>query len=193
MHRQTNKGVQAALFSGESGSGEDIPPPNIETPMSDGIPRSTTSRPSDLGAVTSGTTAPAISPDLLVHGEHRLRCREGNGSTSSFLMFRAPNMSLAMSCSDIAGNLAAPPCGVGSLLTINPSLPLHPDQPFLVCPGCSPDPAKLVAQIADGKFIELSDLISANLQQSEPKPQLLSDGHLVLMAPPENKDAALRT
>lgn len=36
------------------------------------------------------------------------------------------------------------------------------DQPFVVGPGFSPVPAKLVAQIVAGKYVDLSDLLSLN-------------------------------
>ena len=53
------------------------------------------------------------------------------------------------------------------------------DQPFVVGPGFSPIPAKLVAQISTGKYINISDLMAANLPQVDPKPQLLFDGLVV--------------
>lgn len=48
----------------------------------------------------------------------------------------------------------------------------------------SPIPAKLVSQIRSGKFVNLSELVAANLVSSETKPQLMLDGHLVLSASP---------
>ena len=48
-------------------------------------------------------------------------------------------------------------------------------QPFVVSPGSSPVPAKLLSQIVAGKFVELKELLSANLV-SESEPQLLFDG-----------------
>jgi len=59
------------------------------------------------------------------------------------------------------------------------------DQLFVVGPGFSPVPAKLVAQIVAGKFIDLNELLSANLQLKQPEPQLLLDGRLVLMTQPK--------
>ena len=47
------------------------------------------------------------------------------------------------------------------------------DQPFIVGPRFSPVPAKLVAQIVAGKYIDLSDMLAVNLVQREPEPQLL--------------------
>ena len=61
--------------------------------------------------------------------------------------------------------------------SILPSIPapvLH--QPFMVCPGFSPIPAKLVSQIVPGKFVELNELLSSNIALNEPEPQLLFDG-----------------
>ena len=42
------------------------------------------------------------------------------------------------------------------------------DQPFVVGPGFSPVPAKLVVQIVAGKYIDLSELLAVNLVQKEP-------------------------
>ena len=61
------------------------------------------------------------------------------------------------------------------------------DQPFIVGPGFSPVPAKLVAQIVAGKFIDLSDLLAVNLVQKDPEPQLLFDGRLVLTSQPKKQ------
>ena len=61
------------------------------------------------------------------------------------------------------------------------------DQPFVVGPGFSPVPAKLVAQIVAGKYIDLSDLLAVNLVQKEPEPQLLLDGRLVLTSQPKKQ------
>ena len=56
-----------------------------------------------------------------------------------------------------------------SAVLASPSL----DQPFIVGPRFSPVPAKLVAQIVAGKYIDLSDMLAVNLVQREPEPQLL--------------------
>ena len=59
------------------------------------------------------------------------------------------------------------------------------DQPFVVGPGYSPVPAKLVSQIRGGKFVDLSELLAANLVSTEAEPQVMLDGRLVLSAPPK--------
>ena len=46
------------------------------------------------------------------------------------------------------------------------------DQTFMVGPGVSLVPAKLVSQIVAGKYVDLCDLLPANLQVKEPEPQL---------------------
>ena len=59
------------------------------------------------------------------------------------------------------------------------------DQPFVVGPGVSPVPAKLVSQIVAGKYVDLCDVLPANLQVKEPEPQLLFDNRLVLTSQPK--------
>ena len=75
-------------------------------------------------------------------------CSEPSGMPSNNIAvpsfvntFRAPNMSLATSCSNIASSLAAPLRGIGSLLPLAPLLSSPLDQPFVVG---SPVPGKLV-------------------------------------------------
>ena len=58
-------------------------------------------------------------------------------------------------------------------------------QVFVVSPGVSPIPAKLVAQIVLGKFVDLSDLLSVNVAQQDPELQLLLDGRVVLTSTPK--------
>ena len=72
---------------------------------------------------------------------------------------------------------------VGGLSSLAQTPILH--QPFVVGPGFSPVPAKLVSQIVAGTFVELHDLLCANLVLHEPEPQLLFDGRLVLTSSPK--------
>jgi len=73
-------------------------------------------------------------------------------------------------------------CPVGQLASL-----LH--QPFVMGPGFSPVPAKIIAQIVVGKYMDLSDLLAANLQlqQKDSEPQLLFDGRLVLTSHPKRQ------
>ena len=66
------------------------------------------------------------------------------------------------------------------------ALPLL-DQPLIVGPDFLPVPAKLVAQIVAGKYINLSALLVVNLMQRGPESQLLFDGRLVLTSQPKKK------
>ena len=63
------------------------------------------------------------------------------------------------------------------------------DQPFVVGPGFSPVPAKFVAQIVAGKYIDVINLLAVNLVQKELKPQLLLDGRLVLTSQLKKKNS----
>ena len=69
------------------------------------------------------------------------------------------------------------------LASVLPQLPLH--QPFIVGPGFSLISEKSVGQIATGKFVDLGDLLPTNSLLSEPEPQILFDGHLVLTPAPK--------
>ena len=70
-----------------------------------------------------------------------------------------------------------------------PAVPASPvmDQPFIVGPGFSPVPVKLVAQIVAGKLVDLSELLAVILVQKDPEPQLLLDGRLVLTSQPKKQ------
>jgi len=59
------------------------------------------------------------------------------------------------------------------------------EQPLTVGLGFSSLPPKLVTQIVIGKYVDLSDLLAANLVHSEPEPQLLLDGWLMLTMCPK--------
>ena len=59
------------------------------------------------------------------------------------------------------------------------------NQPFIVGPGFSPIPAKVVGQVVAGKFIDLGDLLPSTVVSADPEPQLLFDGRLVLTSTPK--------
>ena len=96
--------------------------------------------------------------------------------------FAPPNPSLA---SSRASSVAAfpPQSGVPTSFAANPAPILH--QPFVVGPGFSPIPEKIVTQIVSGKFVEFDELLSSNIVLTEPEPQLLFDGRLVLTSGPK--------
>ena len=96
--------------------------------------------------------------------------------------FAPPNPSLVSSCAIIA-TLVASQAGL-AINSVFPSIsaPILPP-PFVVGRGFSPILAKLVGQIVAGKFVELNELLSSNIVLSEPEPQLVFDGGLVLTSP----------
>ena len=69
------------------------------------------------------------------------------------------------------------------------------DQPFIVGPGFSPVPAMIVTQIVVGKYVDLSDLLAANLQlqQKDSEPQPLFNRRLVLTSHPKDSVVRFRT
>ena len=95
--------------------------------------------------------------------------------------FASPLMSTASSSALASSSLAL---GTSKVWRVATCLA---DQPFVVGPGFSPVPVKLVNQIVAGKYIDLSELLAANLDRTEQEPQLLLDGRLVLTAPPKRQ------
>lgn len=59
------------------------------------------------------------------------------------------------------------------------SLPCF-DKAFVIGPGHAPIPAKVVTKITTRQFVELADLLSANLQAVEKEPQTFLDGKLLV-------------
>ena len=96
--------------------------------------------------------------------------------------FVPPNPSLV---SSQESSVAAffPQSGVPTSFAANPAPILY--QPFVVGPGFSPIPAKIVTQFLSGKFVEFDELLYSNIVLTEPKPQLLFDGGLVLTSGPK--------
>ena len=99
----------------------------------------------------------------------------------AFVTTFASPITAVMLSTNTAAVTASP--SVGGLSSLAQMPILH--QPFVVGPGFSPVPAKLVSQIVAGKFVELHDLLSVNLVLHEPEPQLLFDGRLVLTSTPK--------
>ena len=94
----------------------------------------------------------------------------------------SPSVSSAVNISNLQNGAI---CDIADCSAVLPS-PLL-DQAFVVGPGFSPVPAKIVAQIVAGKFTDLSDLLAVNLVQKDPEPQLLLDGRLVLTSQPRKQ------
>ena len=63
----------------------------------------------------------------------------------------------------------------------NLAMPLpKAEKAFVVGPGHAPVPHKLVGKIANGQFVDLADLLSANLRLPEQEPQTYLDGKLIV-------------
>ena len=54
------------------------------------------------------------------------------------------------------------------------------NRPFVVGPGYSPIPEKLVTKIRTGQFIDLADLLAENLKAQETEPHTYLDGKLLV-------------
>lgn len=93
-------------------------------------------------------------------------------STQNFL---PGHESTQVSCNSTRENLV-------NILHNPQSTPLF-QQPFIVGPGYSPVPFKLVSQCLAGKFVDLAELLAANPNEHEAESQVLFDGRLVLAAP----------
>ena len=63
-----------------------------------------------------------------------------------------------------------------STICVVPSL----NRPFVVGPGHSPIPEKLVTKIRTGKFVDLADLLAENLKAQESEPHTYLDGKLLV-------------
>ena len=166
---------------------------------------STTSQPV-LSAASAITTTPPCSggvpaalPSLTDSASSLLAAGTGFGGhpvqgrpSQSFVVpsfvstFSLPSMS---SFAPSASNVCSSQSGAirdFAARSVGPSASLL-DQPFVVGPGFSPVPAKLVAQIVAGKYVDLSDLLAVNLLQKETEPQVLFDGRLVLTSQPKQQ------
>ena len=78
------------------------------------------------------------------------------------------------STSSSPSSLGSLPCSESS------SLWQKTDNAFIVGPGHAPIPAKLVAKIREGQFVELADLLSINLRAVEQEPQTFLEGKLLV-------------
>ena len=139
-----------------------------------------------LNASTTSTSPPVASQLHAVPG------------TSSFLVvppfvsvFSSAGLPFSAPCSSTVYTL---PTTVNSAFASRPivshtavpslaALPLQ--QPFVVGPGYSPVPYKVVSQITAGKFVNLEDLLAENIPPNEYEPQLWFDGRLVLSHTPK--------
>ena len=147
-----------------------------------GVPSSCSSYTGQLDAQASNLAASGIgfSSDSPAVFAATVQGRP-NFVVPAFVTTFASPITAVMLSTNTAAVTASP--SVGGLSSLAQMPILH--QPFVVGPGFSPVPARLVSQIVAGKFVELHDQLSANLVLHEPEPQLLFDGRLVLTSTPK--------
>jgi len=92
-----------------------------------------------------------------------------SGSDSACLVdsFPSPVTSTRASCSSGRGLLFVPPL-------------MSPEKAFVVGPGHAPIPAKVVSKIISGQFVDLANLLSANLRAVDQEPHTFLDGKLLV-------------
>ena len=98
-------------------------------------------------------------------------------SVPSFISTFAPPRSAIPSLAIATGTSPSVPSPVSSASL---GLPSSFQQPFVLPPGFTPVPAKTVSQMLAGKFIDLGDLLSANITEKEPESQVYFGGQLVV-------------
>jgi len=154
----------------------------------------TSSSPVVSPLVTSGPSA-LLAPASLTSS---LATTQRSASTGMWSVLSAPSFANTFAASTSrpgASSMVSSSLANGSVTSwpslVAPSLAavvppvLH--QPFVIGPGCSPIPSKLVTQIVGGKFVDLSELIAANLTETQNEPQLLLDGRVVLSTTPRRQ------
>lgn len=148
----------------------------------------------------SSTAVVSLPPNASTTSTSPPVASQSNASpgTSSFLVvppfvsvFSSASLPFSAPCSSTVYSL---PTTVNSAFASRPivshtavpslaALPLQ--QPFVVGPGYSPVPYKVVSQITAGKYVNLEDLLAENIPPNEPEPQLWFDGRLVLSHTPK--------
>ena len=98
-------------------------------------------------------------------------------SVPSFIStFATPRSAISSPAIATGASLSVP----SSVSSTSLGLPSSFQQPFVLPPGFTPVPAKTVSQILAGKFIDLGDLLSANISEKEPESQVYFGGQLVV-------------
>ena len=154
--------------------------PEMSAPSSGGVPaylgQRTTSFLEAGGAFGStNSSLPSLGPQ-----------GRQNFSVPSFLStFATPRSATVSPAVAVGASLAVPSCD-NSMAFGSCASPIF-QQPFVVGPGFSSIPAKTVSQILSGKFVDLSDLLTVNIVQHEPKSHVYLDGRLVVTPAPKKQ------
>ena len=91
------------------------------------------------------------------------------GSNSACLVESFPSPVMSTRASGSSG---------GGLSFVPPSM--SPEKAFVVGPGHAPIPAKVVSKIISDQFVDLADLLSANLRAMDQEPLTFLDGKLLV-------------
>ena len=92
-----------------------------------------------------------------------------SGSDSACLVDSFPSPIMSTRASGSSG---------GGLSFVPPSI--SPEKAFVVGPGHAPIPAKVVSKIISGQFVDLADLLSANLRAVDQETHTFLDGKLLV-------------
>ena len=180
------------------------------SPVSPGLPASSSSSAGLVNFVVSSSSASGLSLDSLtasIVNAIRPLLNSGRPSDQSAALslpaaappaasssFCLPGPSLSVAYTSPSAQLPAAPSSGRPVLVpsfVNtfavptmsslslPASSLAPCAPSFSL-GLSPVPYKIVSQIVAGKFIDLAELLSVNLRESEAEPQLLFNGRIVL-------------
>lgn len=145
-------------------------------------------------STTVMANAPAISSSPSFTAPIASTSHLGRSAPSFLSTFSLPSTFSPVSLSTSLPSTASPLGSVIPLSSQSILSPLSPTlhEPFVVGPGHSPVPSKLVTQIVCGKYVDLSDLLPANLTPlPESEPQLFMDGRLVLTSKPKKNRATI--
>lgn len=153
------------------------------------LPSSTTATTTNGNSLATATPPSSVlNPSLANHVESFLAAGSSLGFSETTSPISATGTSVSYSVPEFLSTFSMPttnstlvrmatPMTVSSLPSLSSSLF---DQHFVVGPGFSPIPPKIVNQILAGKFTDLSELLTPNLLQAQTEPQLLFDGRVVL-------------
>ena len=140
------------------------------------------------GLSGSNTSSTSSTPSAIPASQPHVPLASGGMSfpvVPSFIssFSSAPPAGTGIATTTIGNAFTASTTGALSASVVSPLL----YKPFVIGPGYSPVPAKLVSQILAGKYIDLNDLLPANLLpiSADSEPQLMLDGRLVLTSQPK--------
>ena len=152
-------------------------------PLDSGRLNDQTTASSSPAAMPSAVTSFFLSGPSLTVASSIAQLPASPGAGRHILVPSFVNMlaSPTMSSLSLPASSLTPPCASSFSLGLS-SLPSLPSlqQPFIVGPGFWPVLYKIVSNIIAGKLINLAELLSVNLRESESEPQLLFNSTAVL-------------